>query len=284
MSYKAAKQHLIDGNTKAAIDALGPVLENTSLHDEWAMLRARYWRMRESEMKGTLSTQDLNLEHNRINDALLRLIDRAAAYVDSPASKPASEPAKKRRPAWLGWGIGIVLLIVLVLALWPVLRSKNGATPVTTDIPVKEREKTEKKVVDTPDPASGLDDDFSQQAFDRYLIRKISGNRDLPFEIHTLGKAAKGLYMDITLHNKTGKTVRLGNMELLHTGDKSRSISSTLKGKTLAAGQKQKYTPKFRWAIPGEPQAFRMQLEYQIEGTAGKRKLKTDFGIYRKMD
>lgn len=284
MVYQTAKQHLIDGDTQAALDQLGPALENTSLHDEWAMLRARYRRMRESEMKGTLSTQDLNLEHNRINDALFRLVDRAAAYVDSPASKPASEPAKKRRPAWLGWGIGLAVLVVLVLALQPILRGDKGAkeTPAATETP--HNPPSREKASNPSSTVEELPADFDEQVFDRYRIGKISGNRDMPFDIHTLGKGPKGVYMEITLRNETGQMIELGKMELVHTADKSRAVSTTLQGKTLAAGQKQKYTPKFRWKIAGVPQAFRMQLEYKVDGTVGKRKLKTDFGIYRKID
>ncbi|NBC06827.1 MAG: hypothetical protein GVY26_06490 [Bacteroidetes bacterium] len=284
MSYKAAKQHLIDGNTKAAIDALGPALENTSLHDEWAMLRARYRRMRESEMKGTLSTQELNLEHNRINDALFRLIDRAATYVDSPASKPASEPAKKRRPSWLGWGIGLAVLALLGFTLLPMLQRDRSAEKEAVATETRPKQPSREKAPNSNSAVEALPADFDEQTFDRYLIRKISGNRDLPFEIHTLGKGPKGVYMEITLRNGAGQAIELGKLELLHTGDKSRAISSTLDGETLAAGQKQKYTPKFRWAIPGKPEGFRMQLEYKVNGTVGKRKLKTDFGIYRKMD
>lgn len=277
MSYQAAKQYLIDGNTKAALEQLGPVLEHTNLHDEWAMLRSRYRRMRESEMKGTLSSQELNLEHNRINDALLRLIDRAQ---DGPKASPAdggTGRTPKPRPAWLGWGLGLLLLLIVGGVLWPKLKgaSKRPAKAVDTTTMDTSKEVAQSEATDT---------EFDEQVFDRYYIGKVVGNRDLPFDISTLGKGPRGLYLEITLRNETGQPVKLGKMELLHTGDKSKAVSETLDGEVLKAGESRAFMPKFKWAIPGEPKAFRMQLPYKVEGAVGSRRLKTDFGIYRKMD
>jgi hypothetical protein len=275
MPYQAAKQDLIDGNTKAALEHLGPALEQTALYDEWAMLRSRYRRMRESEMKGTLSTQELNLEHNRINDALLRLIDRAE---EGPKAASAGSPRPaKGRPAWLGWAAGLILLLIVGMVLWPKLRTPSKRSDKAA---VAEAVDQSKATVQNEE----VDADFDNQNFDRYYIGKVSGNRDIPFEIRTLGKGPRGLYLEITLHNKTGQTVKLGKMELLHTGDKSKAVSRTLEGEVLKAGESLEFTPKFKWVIAGEPKAFRMQLPYQVEGAVGKRTLKTEFGIYKKMD
>ena len=91
------------------------------------------------------------------------------------------------------------------------------------------------------------------------------------------------ILMEMTMTNRTGKTVKLGEMELLHTGDRSVGKSQSLSGTMLEPGDKITDTFKFRWAIPGEPKAFRMKMGYAIQGGDGLRTLKTDFGIYKKI-
>ena len=80
MHYEQAKERLINGKTREAIDLLREPLQRTSLYDEWMMVRARYETLRERELKGLLSTAEAQLEHNRINDAVLRCWTRQSRW------------------------------------------------------------------------------------------------------------------------------------------------------------------------------------------------------------
>ena len=46
MHYEQAKERLINGKTREAIDMLREPLEKTPLYDEWMMVRARYETLR----------------------------------------------------------------------------------------------------------------------------------------------------------------------------------------------------------------------------------------------
>ncbi|MEQ8703166.1 MAG: hypothetical protein RIC19_04570 [Phaeodactylibacter sp.] len=282
MHYEQAKELLINGKTLEAIDQLREPLQGTPLYDEWMMVRARYETLREREMKGLLSTQESQLEHNRINDAVLRLLDKAEQKDEIPVVRqpePVPPPPKEARPKWLGWGIAAVVIAGIVLALMYQWSAKPSP---------QVRETKERVVPKVPSETQKADlkTDITRanpQLMSQYDISKISGNRDIPFEIHTLSKTGEVVIVEMTLHNRTGKPVKLGEMQMVHTGDRSTATSTNLSGTMLQPDEKLTDTFKFRWSIPGEPKAFRMKLDYVIQGGDGVRALKTDFGIYKKI-
>jgi hypothetical protein len=321
MHYELAKERLINGKTREAIDMLRGPLENTPLYDEWMMVRARYETLREREMKGLLSTSEAQLEHNRINDAVLRLLDKAERKEEVPVvkkDKPATTEPRQGLPKWAS------ILIVAVVAVGALLflreqfgdsqepdvqRTMQTVVPETkadekpsptipkTKVDLKpSRVKTETKTEAEPSRArpdlsvetqtAELKKDILRESFKliaKYDVSKISGNRDLPFEIHTLSHTNTMILMEMTLTNRAGKPVKLGEMELLHTGDRSVGKSQSLSGTMLEPGDNITDTFKFRWSIPGELKAFRMKMDYAIQGGGGIRALKTDFGLYKKI-
>lgn len=282
MRYEQAKEHLMRGKTREALNLLREPLQSTDLYDEWMIIRARYETMREKEMKGVLSQQELSLEHNRINNAVLRLLDRAEQKQEVPVERQP-EPVPPARPGvwpkWIGWGIAAVVAVVLFFALaWRLNQTSEPSIQT-----LRERLAEEEPAKAQPPSLKNEAARANPVVLSKYDISKISGNRDLPFEIHTLSKTGEVVMMDMTLANRTGKSVKLGEMQLRHTGDRSTGISNSLSGTTLAPGEKIRETFKFRWAIKGDPKAFRMKMDYAVLGTSGNRELKTDFGIYKKV-
>jgi hypothetical protein len=335
MHYEQAKESLINGKTREAIDMLREPLEKTPLYDEWMMVRARYETLREREMKGLLSAAEAQLEHNRINDAVLRLLDKAAQKEEVPVVRQqataSTVPPKQGLPKWA------TMLIAAVVAVGALLfiRGQFGATqepaaaqterkiiPETKEAPESASVTPEKKPDTKPNrvtpetktivppnrsvaetkineeasrtlpeavreiPKTDLKKAVALQPgalIAKYDVSKISGNRDLPFEIHTLTHHQNMILMEMTLTNRTGKPVKLGEMEMLHTGDRSVGKSQSLNGTMLEAGDKMTETFRFAWAIPGELRAFRMKMAYAIQGGDGIRALKTDFGLYKKI-
>lgn len=290
MPYQQAKKLLIEGKTEEALDLLSHQLEATHLHDEWALLRTRYQRMREGEMKGTLSVQEINIEYNRINDGLLRLIDQAAGStrrVQAETSTP-EKPAKKGMPAWLSWGLVLLLVVVSVLALRPMLRGDRAEPGSQPKVQPESNEK-ESRPAEEILPAEVQTEWEEKQApvdgnYQRYYIGKVIGQRGLPCEIHRLGIGKRGLYLEMSLQNTSEKPLALGNVELLHTGDRKKASSTSLAGKVLQPGQKEKAYVRFNLKVEGEPKAFRLQLAYKPEGVNSARLLKTDFGVYQRID
>lgn len=335
MHYEQAKERLINGKTREAIDMLRGPLENTPLYDEWMMVRARYETLREREMKGLLSTAEAQLEHNRINDAVLRLLDKAEQKEEVPVVRQqataSTAPPRQGLPKWA------TMLIVAVVAVGALIfmrgqfgspqepaaaqierkvipetkqkpesasvapekkpdNQPNRITPETRTIVPPNRSATETKIKEEASrtlseiaretPKANLKKVVTLEPgalLAKYDVSKISGNRDLPFEIHTLSHNQNMILMEMTLTNRTGKPVKLGEMELLHTGDRSVGKSQSLSGTMLEPGGNITDTFKFQWAIPGELKAFRMKMGYAIQGGGSIRTLKTDFGLYKKI-
>lgn len=334
MHYEQAKERLINGKTREAIDMLREPLEKTPLYDEWMMVRARYETLREREMKGLLSTSEAQLEHNRINDAVLRLLDKAEQKEEVPVVRQqttaSTAPPKQGLPKWA------TMLIAAVVAVGALIfiRGQFGGTqepaavqterkvmPESKEEPESESVAPEKKPgikpnrvtpetrTIVPPNRSVAETKINEEAvralsekavetpkvelkkvvplepgplIAKYDVSKISGNRDLPFEIHTLSHTQNMILMEMTLHNRTGKPVKLGEMEMLHTGDRSVGKSQSLSGTMLEVGDKITETFRFAWAIPGELRAFRMKMGYSVQGSS-IRYLKTDFGLYKKI-
>ncbi len=321
MQYEEAKERLINGKTREAIDMLREPLEKTPLYDEWMMVRARYETLREREMKGLMSTAEAQLEHNRINDAVLRLLDKAeqkAEVLVVKRAQPAAMPPNQGRPKWMSMLIAAVVAVGALMFIREqfgtdqqptVERATQEVVPETKSDVAPSREASQSKVDLKPSQVKSqikTEEEPSQarpkvpagtqkaelkrevvrepgQLIAKYDVSKISGNRDLPFEIHTLSHTQNMILMEMTLTNRTGKPVKLGEMEMRHTGDRSVGTSQSLNGTMLEPGDKITETFRFAWAISGELRAFRMKMGYAIQGGDGARSLKTDFGLYKKI-
>jgi len=285
MAYLKSKELLLRGKTKEALDALKPVVENTPLYDEWAMLRARYHRMREQEMKGVQSSQELQLEHNRINDALLRLISSAQSKRSSAIAPVPSAGANGRR-AWIGWGLAGVALVVALWFLLPTLRDAdaNTATSETTEQSLQPYLPPDSTAqADTAGHAAGSEEGLDG-AYDRYRISKVTKHRDLPFTIDELGVGKHKVYLKMKLKNGTKRPISLGKLELLYVEGKQEAASDKLKGRQLAAGTEKNFTIPFKMVIPVEPRAFRLRILYRPKGALATRDIKVGFGVYQKIN
>ena len=335
MHYEQAKERLINGKTREAIDMLREPLEKTPLYDEWMMVRARYETLREREMKGLLSTAEAQLEDNRINDAVLRLLDKAEQKEEVPVVRQqataSTAPPKQGLPKWATMLIAAVVAVGALIFIKgqfgeaqepAAAKTEREIIPETKEEPESASVTPEKKPATKPNRVtpetraivppnqSVAEKKINEEAtrtlsevarempktelkkvvtlepgplIAKYDVSKISGNRDLPFEIHTLSHTQNMILMEMTLTNRTGKPVKLGEMELLHTGDRSVGKSQSLNGTMMEAGDKITETFRFAWAIPGELRAFRMKMGYAIQGGDGPRTLKTDFGLYKKI-
>ena len=278
MAYLKSRELLLKGKTKEALDTLKPVVENTPLYDEWAMLRARYHRMREQEMKGVQSSQELQLEHNRINDALLRLISQAQAKRSSSILSTPAGGAKGRR-AWIGWGIAGVGVVVILLFLLPTLRDAdaNTGTSEATEQSLQPPLPADSTAhADTAGHAAGSEEGLDG-AYDRYRISKFTKHRDLPFTIDELGVGKDKVYLKVKLENGTKRPISLGKLELLYVDGKQEAASDKLEGQRLAAGAEKEFIVPFKMSIPVEPRAFRLRITYRPKGALGPRDIKVGF-------
>ncbi len=327
MAHQESKTLLLRGKTKEALDVLEPAVKQTELYDEWAMLRARYSRMREQEMKGTASAEERQLEHNRINDALLRLIAQAESGAVPDAAPSTSGGAPRQKANWRVWAIAAVAAVVLIGILTRRQNAELDETaaglPVQTEQqsvpagaeepaqagavappkrqsakPERQEEKTSADsrpaspaAEDAPPPQKAAAEkpqeaaveDFSDEVYDRYYIGKLGSQDDFVYDINELGKGSRSVYLDMRIKNDFSGPMKLGSIKLLHTDGKQEAVSNLVKGKVLQPNERDTINPLFKMAIPGEPRAFRIELTYHKEGAIGARRMKTVFGIYRKI-
>lgn len=115
---EAARAHIREGNTGAALDTLRAFLENNTPRypDALRLLRAleaNYGAARQQELKGILSFQEAQREYSRVNDGLFALLD------DLEAGRPT--PARSRRR----WPLAVAAAVI-VLAVAAVLFLRGG--------------------------------------------------------------------------------------------------------------------------------------------------------------
>ena len=336
MHYEQAKELLINGKTREAINKLRAPLENTPLYDEWMMIRARYETLREREMKGLMSTAEAQLEHNKINDAVLRLLDQAEKKEEVPVVQqpPSSTTSSKQgMPKWAG----VLIAVVVAVGTLVLIKGQFDTPKESTVAQIEQKKETEPETKPKQEPENVAPENKPSTKPDRvvpetktmvppnrsvteanikkeaiqapanltidakkaelikdlvlepgpqiakYDVSKLSGHRELPFEIHTLTHTQNMIFMEMTLTNRTTSNIKLGEMELLHTGDRSVGKSKTLNGTMMEPGDKITDTFKFQWPISGNLRAFRMKMGYTVQGS-GIRSLKTDFGLYKRIE
>jgi V8-like Glu-specific endopeptidase len=97
---QSLRQQIAKGEMELALDRLENYLSGnvSDLRDEAIMLKARYNRLRRNERKGVISQEQAQVRLNRLNEALLDLLEDLPATITRgqlPVSAPA--PAKKAR-------------------------------------------------------------------------------------------------------------------------------------------------------------------------------------------
>jgi Effector-associated domain 11 len=100
---------LAEGKTKQVIDLLREVTkQDTDLHGEVLQLSARFEEMERQNRLNISETANINLERNRINNALLSVVNRL-----DDTSTPSVLTSKK----WLKIGAGLVALIGIIASI-----------------------------------------------------------------------------------------------------------------------------------------------------------------------
>lgn len=112
----AARDQLSRGDTGQAIQILLTTLEHNTLKASaldrtLRVVEANYQAVRQKELKGILSFSEAQKEYNRINDALLAMVDDLAA-----GRTPAVESPEKKAPALRWWLVGGALAVLVLVA------------------------------------------------------------------------------------------------------------------------------------------------------------------------
>jgi hypothetical protein len=104
-----ARQHIIEGDTQGALDALAPLNDHAI-----QVLTAQYRAVRDRVIKQTISFEEAQLAYNKINDSLLKRIEDIERGTVTP------DP----RPVWRRWLVpALVGSILLAVAGWALVRS-----------------------------------------------------------------------------------------------------------------------------------------------------------------
>ena len=100
---------LAEGKTKQVIDQLRQVTQkDTDLHDEVLQLSARFEEIERQNRMGLSDSANISLERNRINNALLSVVNRLDG-----TSTPSVLPSKK----WLKMGVGMVAAVGIIASI-----------------------------------------------------------------------------------------------------------------------------------------------------------------------
>lgn len=129
------EQELLDAlaasNLEKVLQGLKPWCNKSrGLRRDWINLSSRFNRLRTKEFRKTSSSTEIDIEYNKILEALQSLIDQVFAPAPTPVEKVNSSFSK--RPFTLT--IGILLLLVLAIALIPVRQVAFQATVKCTDV------------------------------------------------------------------------------------------------------------------------------------------------------
>src|SRR5437762_289374 len=86
-------QMIASGDTDRAFDQLGSFLASGApeLYNEVVVQTARYQRLRRNERKGLLTNEQFEVEQNKLNKALMALLEELPTRVESKMSPLSTE-------------------------------------------------------------------------------------------------------------------------------------------------------------------------------------------------
>lgn len=163
----SVKQLILKNKTDSALQQLFDFLEKNNTKQKYTdqvfLMQARHKKIMEQYRKGTFTMQEMNAEQNKINDALLSLVNE----LDQTNIAPINSNAKKRVTTSAWFFIGLAVMIISgALIYWQVNKNVKDTetttttTKVETPPPPKKETTTPPKVKEelkqTPNPKSDI--------------------------------------------------------------------------------------------------------------------------------
>ena len=284
MDAAQIRRHIMQGDTAKALTELEQATRGTGWNDKIALLSARYQKMRDRERMQTADSDDLAVEQNRINQALLEILHNVEHH-DFAAGSGRVARARAFSQVSIGmWAAAFVVILGLGYLLTQVFSGGDDATdqdPNTISLSQEDPNATETADLTTETTPPAAD---KNARYEQYYIGKTDGNQQTPSEIRYLELTDTESRVIFNYQNDYSRPIELQGAFLTNRDetDCPRTAASQLSTTRLEAGRQAQITATFPCRIQ-YPGTLFFELQYQPAGTGETVTYEIDFKTYERV-